>query len=118
MEWLTFGLLLGVVLSGFFLIRYIDKYIKSEEECKTYKKNYEYYRNRVRELSFENMELQIKFEELNKFVKTSKTTKTEIPKGTIEAVKYAMIHNHPDNGGNAEKFILYKNCYDRLTGKS
>lgn len=41
---------------------------------------------------------------------------TEIPKGTIEAVRYAMIHNHPDNGGDAKKFILYKNCYDKLTG--
>lgn len=39
-----------------------------------------------------------------------------IPDGTIEAVKYAMIHNHPDNGGDAEKFILYKDCYDKLTG--
>ena len=39
-----------------------------------------------------------------------------IPDGTIEAVRYAMIHNHPDNGGDAEKFVLYKNCYDKLTG--
>lgn len=41
----------------------------------------------------------------------------EIPKGTIEAVRYAMIQNHPDNGGEAEKFILYKRCYDKLIGK-
>lgn len=45
-----------------------------------------------------------------------KSKPIEIPKGTIEAVRYAMIHNHPDNGGDAEKFILYKNCYDKLTG--
>lgn len=52
--------------------------------------------------------------ELNKT--SQKRKQIEIPKGTIEAVRYAMIHNHPDNGGNAEKFILYKNCYDKLTG--
>lgn len=40
-----------------------------------------------------------------------------IPKGTIDAVKYAMIHNHPDNGGNIEKFILYRKCYESLTGR-
>lgn len=38
-----------------------------------------------------------------------------IPKGTIEAVRYAMIHSHPDNGGSSEKFILYKECYEELT---
>lgn len=54
------------------------------------------------------------YSELNKTMENWK--QTEIPKGTIEAVRYAMIHNHPDNGGDAEKFILYKNCYDKLTG--
>lgn len=40
----------------------------------------------------------------------------KMPEGTIEAVKYAMIHNHPDNGGSEEKFILYRRCYENLTG--
>lgn len=44
-----------------------------------------------------------------------KSKPTEIPKGTIEAVRYAMIHSHPDNGGSSEKFILYKECYEKLT---
>lgn len=39
----------------------------------------------------------------------------EIPPDTIEAVKYAMKHAHPDNGGNAEDFIRFKKCYDELT---
>lgn len=41
-----------------------------------------------------------------------------IPKGTIEAVKYAMIKSHPDNGGQAEQFIKYKKVYDELTKRS
>lgn len=40
----------------------------------------------------------------------------KVPEGTIDAVKYAMIHNHPDNGGSVEKFILYRRCYENLTG--
>lgn len=38
-----------------------------------------------------------------------------IPKGTIEAVKYAMKKSHPDNGGNAEDFIKFKKAYEELT---
>lgn len=54
--------------------------------------------------------------QIERLTSTTKIKPIEIPKGTIEAVRYAMIHNHPDNGGDAEKFILYKNCYDKLTG--
>lgn len=34
---------------------------------------------------------------------------------TIQAVKYAMKHAHPDNGGNAEDFMKFKKCYEELT---
>ncbi len=40
-----------------------------------------------------------------------------IPKDTVEAVKYAMKHAHPDNGGNTEDFIKFKKCYEELTRK-
>lgn len=40
-----------------------------------------------------------------------------VPKGAIEAVKYAMKHAHPDNGGNAEDFIKFQKCYEELTRK-
>lgn len=33
----------------------------------------------------------------------------------IQAVKYAMKHAHPDNGGNAEDFIRFQKCYEELT---
>lgn len=41
----------------------------------------------------------------------------EIPKGTIQAVKEAMKRSHPDNGGNAEDFQMYRRAYNVLTGK-
>lgn len=40
-----------------------------------------------------------------------------IPKGTIQAVKEAMKRAHPDNGGNAEDFEMYRRAYNVLTGK-
>lgn len=42
---------------------------------------------------------------------------TEIPKGTIDAVRLAMKVSHPDNGGTSEDFIKYNEVYQKLTGK-
>lgn len=37
-----------------------------------------------------------------------------IADGILEAVRYAMIHSHPDNGGDTEQFIKFKECYEKL----
>ena len=42
---------------------------------------------------------------------------TSIPQGTMQAVKYAMTHAHPDNGGNAEDFVKFRKVYEELTRK-
>lgn len=42
---------------------------------------------------------------------------TKVSSDTLEAVKYAMNKAHPDNGGDAEKFMRYKKCYDELRGE-
>lgn len=34
----------------------------------------------------------------------------------IDAVKYAMIHSHPDNGGTQEDFIKYRKLYKNISG--
>lgn len=44
----------------------------------------------------------------------NKTSQITISKDTIEAVRYAMVHSHPDNGGNTEQFIKFKECYEKL----
>ena len=41
----------------------------------------------------------------------------ECPAGTLDAVKLAMKISHPDNGGNNEDFIKYRQVYLKLTGK-
>lgn len=59
-------------------------------------------------------------DQLNKAIEwyeKAKFSSTPIPKGVIEAVKYAMKHAHPDNGGNPEDFIRFQKCYEELTRK-
>ena len=46
----------------------------------------------------------------------NKITK-QIPKGTTQAVKDAMVRSHPDNGGKQEDFIMYRRAYNILIGK-
>lgn len=38
----------------------------------------------------------------------------DVPRGTLEAVKYAVKKAHPDSGGNKKDFIKFKKCYDEL----
>lgn len=44
-------------------------------------------------------------------------SKRSIPSNTVQAVKYAMKHAHPDNGGNVEDFMKFRKCYEELTRK-
>lgn len=37
-----------------------------------------------------------------------------IPDDTIDAVKYAMVRSHPDNGGNPEDFIKFRKVYKKI----
>ena len=32
-----------------------------------------------------------------------------------DAVHYAMVHAHPDNGGNQEDFIRFRKCYEKMS---
>ena len=56
--------------------------------------------------------LENRIDELTKY-RTKNSSK--IPTDTIKAVKYAMKHAHPDNGGNADDFIRFQKCYEELT---
>lgn len=54
---------------------------------------------------------------IDELMKRKASDKSSVPADTIKAVKYAMKHAHPDNGGNAEDFIRFQKCYEELTRK-
>lgn len=41
----------------------------------------------------------------------------QISRDTVDAVRYAMKHAHPDNGGSAEDFVRFRKCYEELVGR-
>lgn len=43
------------------------------------------------------------------------SAKKSVLQDEIDAVRYAMKHAHPDNGGNANDFIRFQKCYEELT---
>lgn len=57
------------------------------------------------------------FQRFQEFSDGFHTNNARIPRNTVEAVKYAMKHAHPDNGGNAEDFMKFQKCYEELTRK-
>lgn len=100
MKWTIFIFCLIVIQISLYIVK-----LKSEiRDLQLYK---EHSKETIRRQHIRIMELTVK-QEMGE--------KLKIPNGTIEAVRYAMVRNHPDNGGDAEKFILYKKCYDKLTG--
>lgn len=52
-----------------------------------------------------------------KFYSPFQSVKKNISQDEIYAVRFAMKHAHPDNGGNAEDFIRFQKCYEELTRK-
>lgn len=72
-------------------------------------------REQVNELNHYNAECKRMLYQYRK--REEESTNRSIPQGTISAVRYAMKHAHPDNGGNAEDFVRFKKCYEELVGR-
>lgn len=50
-----------------------------------------------------------------KYCSPFQSTKKIVSQDEIDAVRYAMKHAHPDNGGNENDFIRFQKCYEELT---
>lgn len=53
-----------------------------------------------------------------KFYSPLQNKKRNVSQDEIDAVRYAMKHAHPDNGGNLEDFIKFKKVYEEITNNS
>lgn len=69
---------------------------------------------------FENMyrnQISILQGQIDRLLKMKTVRNANLPPNTVQAVKYAMKHAHPDNGGNTEDFMKFQKCYEELTRK-
>jgi hypothetical protein len=55
--------------------------------------------------------------ELIKKTSTIQDYSKYVPQGTIQAVREMMKRSHPDNGGNAKDFQMYRKAYNILIGR-
>lgn len=67
-------------------------------------------------LLLENMQLKSTIDLYRKLYGRTNNT-PQISKDTVDAVRYAMKHAHPDNGGSAEDFDRFRKCYEELVGR-
>lgn len=133
--------IMGIIIASCFLINHIRKYKELKFDNMILKKqvdeirnNFKMYRNisdcenaDVENLKSRNAELLMENMQLKSLIGAYRNvygngyqgarSTPQIPKDTIEAVRYAMKHAHPDNGGNAEDFIRFQKCYKELARK-
>lgn len=108
MNWVLISFII-LSTAGWTLAMHYDKIIK-EKDSEIYKKNTEIFL-----LNTIIQQLRVSKGGTERIIYRSKTT--NIPKGTIDAVKLAMKVSYPDNGGKQEDFIKYNEVYQKLTGK-
>lgn len=85
------------------IISVLVSIIKMQQDSKDRREKY--YKEYIQKLENRN-------DELMKY-RMNKTP--EISSDILHAIKYAMKHAHPDNGGNSDDFIRFQKCYDELT---
>lgn len=133
--------IIGIIFLVGFLINHIIKYKELKfdnmilrKQVDEIRNNFKMYRSisdcentELEKLKSQNAELFMKNMQLKSLIGAYRNTfgngfhstysTQSISKDTIDAVRYAMKHAHPDNGGNAEDFIRFQKCYEELTRK-
>lgn len=74
----------------------IDDHRRTEELMFQYKSAAEFYKKKYLES------------------KSTSNNSQDITRETLEAVKYARIKSHPDNGGTMEDFVKFNEFYNKL----
>lgn len=131
-------MIMGIIIMVCLLINHIRKYKELKFDNMILKKqveeirnNFKMYRNisdcesgeierlksRNAELFMENMQLQSLIGAYRNVYGNGYQRVPQISKDTVDAVRYAMKHAHPDNGGDVDDFIRFQKCYEELKRK-
>lgn len=131
--------IIGIIFLIGFLIDHVRKYKDLKFDNMILKKQVEEIRNNFKmyrsisdcengeierlksknaELFMENMQLKSLIGAYRNVYGNGYQRVPQISKDTVDAVRYAMKHAHPDNGGNAEDFIKFKKVYEEITNNS
>lgn len=65
-------------------------------------------------LSYENRYLRFQNDMLKGTIEQMSSESATVSEDIKEAVKYAMVHSHPDNGGTPEDFMKFRKVYEDL----
>lgn len=110
------------------LVKTLDKKILQLEEEKsraehwqnTWYKHYKYFSDLSDKISARNVSLMKENESLkreNLKLKMRGSHTFIIDEDTKAAIRYAMIHSHPDKGGKEEDFIRFYSLYEKIKSK-
>ena len=91
-------LILFIIMSCMIIVL-ISKYSKCRIECEGLKSR---------------VELQSRYIAIYQAELRKTENSNIVPREIQDAVKYAMVHSHPDNGGSAAEFDKYRKLYNRI----
>lgn len=93
---------------------------KEKERAEEWKEHYKYFSDLSDKIAARNVALMkenkdLKRENLNLKMQSSHTF--IIDEDTKAAIRYAMIHSHPDKGGKEEDFVRFHALYEKIKSK-
>lgn len=102
----------SVIIVGVLCSIGIGIIMKKEEEIKIKSIVIKTQEIKIKSLRSEIFEYKYKLSRLNK--NSNMRNRNERNNEIEEAVKFAMIHAHPDNGGDTQKFIKFRKLYEEI----
>ena len=106
------GILLAFYV--FLTIHYFEKYKDILKRYQLMQSDYINMINKVREANHENERLQRELDFSRSEQKIHIINSPNVHPDTLDAIRYAVIKSHPDNGGNKEDFIRFNECYKAM----
>lgn len=93
------------------------KYVKLATELEERLQRKMYLEGEILRLDHENCHLRLQNNMLKSAIDKMKSEPATVSEDIKEAVKYAMVHSHPDNGGTPEDFMKFRKAYEELKAK-
>lgn len=88
-----------ITIMSILILMLVIKYSKCWAECEGLKSK---------------IELQSRYIEIYRTELRKTENKSIATKEIQDAVKYAMVHSHPDNGGSTDEFNKYRKLYNKI----
>lgn len=113
MEYLG-GIFTGLIIGMCIYENRKDKYIKERKEVERLYIKTDNTLDQYKKAYYDLLRCYHQIESALEVYKRTNSNNINVDKDLKEAVKFAMIQSHPDKGGDSEKFVKFRELYNKL----